>query len=73
MWGTGTSRREFLHVDDLADACLFLMEHYDSPEIINVGNGVDLTIRELTEKMKATVGFEGRITHDITKPDGTLQ
>ncbi len=71
MWGTGTPRREFLHVDDLADACLHLMAHYDSPEIINVGTGEDVTIRELAELVKATVGFEGRIVQDTTKPDGT--
>ena len=71
MWGTGTPRREFLHVDDLADACVHLMQHYDSPEIINVGTGEDLTIRELAEKVKATVGFEGEIIQDTTKPDGT--
>ena len=71
MWGTGTPRREFLHVDDLADACLHLIRHYDSPEIINVGTGEDLTIRELAELVKATVGFEGEIVQDLTKPDGT--
>lgn len=71
MWGTGTPRREFLHVDDLADACLHLMRHYDSPDIVNVGTGEDLTIRDLAEKIKATVGFEGTITQDPTKPDGT--
>jgi len=58
-------------VDDLADACVHLMQHYDSPEIINVGTGEDLTIRELAEKVKATVGFEGEIIQDTTKPDGT--
>ena len=73
MWGTGKPRREFLHVDDLADACIHLMDHYDLPEIINVGTGEDLTIRELAEKVKATVGFEGEIRQDITKPDGTPQ
>ena len=71
MWGTGTPRREFLHVDDLADACLHLMQHYDAPEIVNVGTGEDLTIRELAEQVKTTVGFEGRIVQDTTKPDGT--
>jgi GDP-L-fucose synthase len=71
MWGTGTPRREFLHVDDLADACLHLMRHYDSGEIVNVGTGEDLTIRELAELVKATVGFEGDIVQDTTKPDGT--
>ena len=71
MWGTGTPRREFLHVDDLADACLYLMQHYDAPEIVNIGTGEDLTIRELAEMVKATVGFEGNIVQDTTKPDGT--
>ena len=71
MWGTGAPRREFLHVDDLADACLHLMAHYDSPEIINVGTGEDVTIRELAELVKSTVGFEGQIVQDTTKPDGT--
>jgi GDP-L-fucose synthase len=71
MWGTGTPRREFLHVDDLADACLHLMQHYDAPEIVNVGTGEDLSIRELAELVQATVGFEGRIVQDPTKPDGT--
>ena len=71
MWGTGTPRREFLHVDDLADACLHLMRHYDSSGIVNVGTGEDITIRELAEMVKTTVGFEGDIVQDITKPDGT--
>jgi GDP-L-fucose synthase len=71
MWGTGTPRREFLHVDDLADASIHLMRHYDSPDIVNVGTGEDLTIRELAEKVKAAVGFEGAIVQDTTKPDGT--
>ncbi len=71
MWGTGTPRREFLHVDDLADACVHLMQHYDSPDIVNVGTGEDITIRDLAELVKAVVGFEGTIIHDLTKPDGT--
>ena len=71
MWGTGTPRREFLHVDDLADACVHLMQHYDAPEIVNIGTGEDLTIRELAAMVKATVGFEGDIIQDTTKPDGT--
>ena len=73
MWGTGKARREFLYVDDLADACIFLMNSYDSSEIINIGTGVDLTIRELAEIIKKVVGFEGKITLDKTKPDGTPQ
>jgi len=71
LWGTGGPRREFLHVDDLADACLFLMRHYDDEEIINVGAGEDVTIRELAELVQKTVGFEGDIVWDDTKPDGT--
>jgi GDP-L-fucose synthase len=71
MWGTGTPRREFLYVDDLADACVFLMQHYDGEEHINVGCGEDIEIRELAALVKKIVGFEGIITNDITKPDGT--
>ncbi|GGN04519.1 GDP-L-fucose synthase [Thermus composti] len=71
VWGTGTPRREFLHVDDLADAALFLMEHYESEEIINVGVGEDISIRELAELIARIVGFEGEIVYDTTKPDGT--
>ena len=71
LWGSGSPYREFLHVDDLADACLFLMENYNSSEIINVGTGKDLTIKELSEMMKKIIGFEGNIIFDSTKPDGT--
>ena len=71
VWGSGTPRREFLHVDDLASACLFLLEKYDSPEIINVGCGEDVSIRELAELICAIVGFEGQLAWDNTKPDGT--
>jgi GDP-L-fucose synthase len=71
VWGTGTPRREFLHVDDLARACLFLLEHYDAPEPVNVGVGEDLSIRELAELVAETVGFEGRLEFDTSKPDGT--
>src|ERR1700732_109971 len=71
VWGSGTPRREFLHVDDLAAACLFLLENYDSPEIINVGCGEDLSIRELAELICDVVGFDGDLTWDKTKPDGT--
>ena len=71
VWGSGTPRREFLHVDDLASACLFLLEKYDSPEIINVGCGEDISIRELAELICDIVGFEGRLAWDDTKPDGT--
>src|SRR5437867_8538318 len=71
VWGSGKPRREFLHVDDLASACLFLLEKYDSPEIINVGCGEDISIRELAELICDVVGFDGELTWDTTKPDGT--
>lgn len=71
MWGTGTVRREFMHVDDCADAAIFLMLHYDDEEIINVGTGEDLAIRELVEMISDLTGFRGRITQDTSKPDGT--
>ncbi len=71
LWGTGTPLREFLHVDDLADACLFLMLSYDTEEFINVGSGVELSIRELAEWIKSIVGFNGEILWDKSKPDGT--
>lgn len=71
IWGTGTARREFMHVDDCADAAVFLMLHYDQEEIINVGTGEDLTIRELAEMIADVTGFRGRITQDTSKPDGT--
>lgn len=71
MWGTGKPMREFLHVDDLADACLFLMEHYSEERHVNLGTGEDLEIRELAGMIKDVVGFEGEIVHDLTKPDGT--
>ena len=71
VWGTGEPRREFLHVDDLASACLLLLEKYDSPEIINVGCGEDISIRELSELICNVVGFDGELTWDTSKPDGT--
>jgi GDP-L-fucose synthase len=71
VWGSGKPRREFLHVDDLASACLFLLEKYDSPEIINVGCGEDISIRELAELICGVVGFDGELAWDTTKPDGT--
>jgi len=71
VWGTGTPRREFLHVDDLADACLFLLNNYDSPEIVNIGCGEDFTIRELVETVCETLGFDGELVFDTSKPDGT--
>ncbi|HEY6205834.1 MAG TPA: GDP-L-fucose synthase [Chthoniobacterales bacterium] len=71
VWGSGKPRREFLHVDDAASACLFLLQKYDSPEIINVGCGEDISIRELAERICDVVGFEGELTWDTSKPDGT--
>ncbi len=71
LWGTGTPRREFLHVDDLADACLYLMRHYDRPEHINVGTGEDLSIRELAEEIRDVVWPTANIVFDTAKPDGT--
>ena len=70
IWGTGTPRREFLHVDDLADACVFLMERYDGEEHVNVGTGEDLSIRELAETIRAIVYPEATLTFDTSKPDG---
>lgn len=72
-WGTGSPRREFLHVDDLADACLHLLEHYDGPLQVNVGTGTDLTIKELAAKVADAVGFTGETRWDASKPDGTPQ
>ena len=71
VWGSGTPRREFLHVDDLADACFFLLENYDSPEIVNIGCGEDVSIRELAETVCEVLGFEGALVFDSSKPDGT--
>jgi GDP-L-fucose synthase len=71
VWGSGTPCREFLHVDDLASACVLLLEKYDSPEIINVGCGEDISIRELAELICQVVGFDGELAWDTTKPDGT--
>ena len=71
IWGSGTPRREFLHVDDLASALVFLLENYDSPDTINVGTGIDVTIRELAETIADVVGWEGRLAFDTSKPDGT--
>jgi len=70
-WGTGSPRREFLHVDDLADACRFLLGMENPPDLLNVGTGVDVTIKELTELVAEVVGFSGKIVWDATKPDGT--
>lgn len=71
IWGSGMPRREFLHVDDLADACLFLLENYNSPEIVNIGCGEDVDIRELAETVCDVLGFGGTLVFDPTKPDGT--
>jgi len=70
LWGTGSPRREFLHVDDMARACLFLLEHYDDAEHVNVGVGEDVTIRELAETVARIVGYDGKLEWDTTKPDG---
>lgn len=71
IWGTGTPRRELLHVTDLADACLFLMQNYDESEIINIGTGKDMTIKDLAELVSNVTGFEGDLRFDTSKPDGT--
>ena len=71
IWGSGSPRREFLHVDDLADACHFLMQHYEASEIVNVGVGEDIPIKELALLIKDIVGFAGELTFDPSKPDGT--
>lgn len=71
LWGTGSPMREFLHADDLAAACLHLMENYSEPELVNVGTGTDVTIKELAETVKEVVGFEGELIWDTSKPDGT--
>jgi GDP-L-fucose synthase len=71
LWGTGSPRREFLHADDLADACYYLMLHYDEPELINIGVGNDITIKALAELIQSVVGYEGQIHWNTDKPDGT--
>jgi len=71
IWGTGSPRREFLYVDDLADACVFLMQNYDEDQIINVGTGEDISIRELALLIKEITGYEGELKFDVSKPDGT--
>lgn len=73
VWGTGRPRREFLHSDDLADACYYLMQHYNEPGLINIGTGTDLSIKELAELVRGIVGFTGNILYDTSKPDGTPQ
>lgn len=71
LWGTGKPKREFLHADDLADACFFLMQQYNEPGFVNIGTGEDLEIGELALLVKKIVGYEGEIKHDLSKPDGT--
>jgi GDP-L-fucose synthase len=71
VWGTGEPRREFLHVDDLADACVFLMNHYEGDHALNIGVGEDVTIRALAELLRRVVGYRGNLCFDATKPDGT--
>ena len=71
IWGSGTPRREFLHADDLADACVYLMHHYNEAGLVNIGTGIDLTITELAMMVKDVVGFKGDLVYDSSKPDGT--
>ncbi|MEM9885928.1 MAG: GDP-L-fucose synthase [Bacteroidota bacterium] len=71
MWGTGTPKREFLHVDDLADACYYLMQNYNEAGLVNIGVGEDIAIRDLAFLIKKIIGYEGAIEHDLDKPDGT--
>ena len=71
LWGTGSPMREFLHADDLAEACVYLMETYSDSELVNIGTGIDVTIKELAETVKEIVGFTGSIQWDTSRPDGT--
>jgi GDP-L-fucose synthase len=71
LWGSGKPRREFLHADDLADACLFLMQEYNEPGLVNIGTGEDLEIKELALMIGRIAGYTGEIVHDLSKPDGT--
>jgi GDP-L-fucose synthase len=71
IWGTGTPRREFLHIDDLADACYFLLQNYNEQGLVNIGCGTDVSIKELAELIVAEVEYEGKLVFDTTKPDGT--
>jgi GDP-L-fucose synthase len=71
IWGTGTPRREFLHVDDLADACYFLLKNYNEQGLVNIGCGTDFSIKELAELIIAELGYKGQLVFDTTKPDGT--
>lgn len=71
LWGTGTPRREFLHADDMADACFYLMQHYNEPGLVNIGVGEDISIKELAMLIRKIVGYKGELVFDTTKPDGT--
>lgn len=71
IWGTGAPLREFLNADDMADACVFLMNHYDGKEFVNIGSGIDISISDLAELIKTTIGYSGNISFDSSKPDGT--
>jgi len=71
IWGTGTPRREFLYVDDFADACVFVLKNYSSPEFLNIGVGRDVSIAEFAQTVADVVGYRGKITYDASKPDGT--
>jgi GDP-L-fucose synthase len=71
IWGTGTPRREFMHVDDLANACYFLLQNYNEHDLVNIGCGTDISIKELAELIVSEIGYEGQLVFDTTKPDGT--
>ena len=71
IWGTGSPKREFLHVDDLADACFYLMQNYNQPDLVNIGTGEDISIKDLALLIKDITGYEGELTFDTSKPDGT--
>ena len=73
IWGSGSPRREFIHVDDLAEACFFLFKNYNEQGLVNIGCGIDISIKELAELIASEVGFEGNLFFDNTKPDGTLR
>jgi GDP-L-fucose synthase len=73
VWGTGTARREFMHTDDLAAACLFLLEHYSEKQFLNAGSGTDISIRELAELLAHIIGYKGSLVFDTSKPDGMPQ
>src|SRR5204863_6541707 len=73
VWGSGKPKREFMHVDDLADACIFLMQKYDKKDSINIGSSNEVTIAELAQLIKKITGYEGELRHDATKPDGVMR